>query len=44
MTLSQFATPVIDLVLVLPLIMRLFKDFSRFSNVAKMIIQTKPGI
>ena len=44
MTLSQFATPVIDLVLVLPLITRLLKDFSRFSNETKMRIKSKPGI
>ena len=44
MTLSQFATPVIDLVLVLPLITRLLKDFSRFSNETKMRVKSKPGI
>ena len=44
MTLSQFATPVIDLVLVLPLILRLLKDFSRFSNETKMRIKSKSGI
>ena len=44
MTLSQFATPVIDLVLVLPLIFRLLKDFSRFSDATKMMIKSKPGI
>ena len=44
MTISQFATPVIDLVLVLPLILRLFKDFSRFSNSTKMMFKSKPGI
>ena len=44
MTTTQFLVPVFDLVLVLPLIMRLFKDFSRFSNATKMKIQSKPEI
>ena len=44
MTKTQFVAPVLDLVLVLPLILRLFKDFSRFSNATKMKIQSKPEI
>ena len=44
MTTTQFVAPVLDLVLVLPLILRLFKDFSRFSNATKMKIQSKPEI
>ena len=44
MTMTQFLVPVFDLVLVLPLIIQLFKDFSRFSNATKMTIQSKPEI
>ena len=44
MTTTQLLVPVFDLVLVLPLILRLFKDFSRFSNATKMKIQSKPEI
>ena len=44
MTTTQFVAPVLDLVLVIPLIMRLFQDFSRFSNATKMKIQSKPEI
>ena len=44
MTTTQFVAPVLDLILVIPLILRLFKDFSRFSNATKMKIQSKPEI
>ena len=44
MTTTQLLVPVFDLVLVLPLISRLFKDFSRFSKATKMKIQSKPEI
>ena len=44
MTTTQFLVPVFDLILALPLIMRLFKDFSRFSNATKLKIQSKPEI
>ena len=44
MTMTQFLAPILDLVLVLPLIMRLFKDFWRFSNATRMRVQSKPEI
>jgi len=44
MTLSQLSAPVLDLVLVLPLILRLYKDLSRFSNGTKLRVQSKPEI
>ena len=44
MTWAQFATPVIDVVLVIPLILRLVQDSSGFKNEAKMRLQSKPGI
>ena len=44
MTLSQLSAPALDLILVVPLILRLLKDFSRFSNETKMRLQSKPGI
>ena len=44
MTLSQLSAPVLDLVLVLPLILRLYKDLSRFSNETKLRVQSKPEI
>ena len=44
MTLSQLSAPALDLILVVPLILRLFKDFSRFSNETKMRLQSKPEI
>ena len=43
MTMSQLATPVIDLVLVLPLILRLVQDFWRLSNDTKMKRKSKTG-
>ena len=44
MTTTQLLVPIFDLILALPLIMRLFKDFSRFSNATKLKIQSKPEI
>ena len=44
MTLTQLSAPVLDLVLVLPLILRLYKDLSRFFNVKKLKIQSKSEI
>ena len=44
MTVSQMSAPVLDLVLVLPLIFRLYKDLSRFSNETKLKVQSKPEI
>ena len=44
MTWAQFATPVIDVVLVLPLILRLVQDISGFTNQAKMRLQSELGI
>ena len=44
MTTTQFLVPVFDLILSLPLVMRLFKDFSRFSKATKMKIKSKPEI
>ena len=43
MTMSQLATPVIDLVLVLPLILRLVQNFWRLSNDTKMKRKSKTG-
>ena len=44
MTLSQLSAPVLDLILVLPLIFRLYQDLSRFSNETKLRVQSKPEI
>ena len=44
MTATQLTAPVLDLVLTLPLIMRLFQEFLRFSNATKMKVQSKPEI
>ena len=44
MTLTQLSAPVLDLVLVLPLILSLYKDFLRFSNARKLKIQSKSEI
>ena len=44
MTATQLLAPVLDLVLTLPLITRLFQEFSRFSNATKMRVQSKPEI
>ena len=44
MTATQLLAPVLDLVLTLPPIMRLFKEFSQFSKAAKMRVQIKPEI
>ena len=44
MTATQLLAPVLDLILTLPLVIRLFKEFSRFSNATKMRVQSKPEI
>ena len=44
MTLTQLSAPVLDLVLVLPLILRLYKGFSIFSNARKLKIKSKSEI
>ena len=44
MTLSQLSAPFLDLILVLPLIFRLYQDLSRFSNETKLRVQSKPEI
>ena len=44
MTWAQFATPVIDVVLVLPLILRLVQNISGLTNETKMRWQSKSGI
>ena len=44
MTWAQFAKPVIDVVLVLPLILRFVQDISGFTNAAKMRLQSELGI
>ena len=41
MTMSQLSTPIIDLVLVFPLILRLAKDFSIFSSKTKNEFMSK---
>ena len=42
MTATQLLAPVLDLILTLPLVMRLLQEFSRFSNATKMRVQSKP--
>ena len=44
MTATQLLAPALDLILTLPLVMRLFQEFSRFSNATKMKVQSKPEI
>ena len=44
MTATQLLAPVLDLVLTLPLVSRLFQEVLRFSNATKMRIQSKPEI
>ena len=44
MTATQLLAPVLDLILTLPLIMRLFQEFSQFSKATKMRVQSKPEI
>ena len=41
MTATQLLAPVLDLILTLPLVMRLFQEFSGFSNATKMGAQSK---
>ena len=44
MTWAQFATPVIDVVLVVPLILKLVQNISGFTNEAEMRLQSELGI
>ena len=44
MTWAQFATPVIDTVLVVPKILTLARNISGFTNEARMRLKSKPGI
>ena len=44
MTATQLIAPVLDLVLTLPAVLRLFQEFSLFSNATKMRVQSKPEI
>ena len=44
MTATQLLAPVLDFILTLPLIMRLFQEFSQFSKATKMRVQSKPEI
>ena len=41
MTATQLLAPILDLILTLPLVMRLFQEFTRFSNATKMRVQSK---
>ena len=44
MTATQLLAPVLDLILTLPLVMRLLQEFYRFSKATKMRVQSKPEI
>ena len=44
MTVTQLLAPVLDIILTLPLVMRLFEEVSRFSNATRMKVQSKPEI
>ena len=44
MTATQLLAPFLDFILTLPLVIRLFQEFSRFSNAARMTVQSKPEI
>ena len=44
MTLTQLATPIIDVILVVPLIIRLAQNIVGFTNDAKLRMKSKPGI
>ena len=44
MTLSQLATPIIDLILVVPLLVKLAQNIAGLSNDAKMKLKSKLGI
>ena len=44
MTVTQLLAPVLDIILTLPLVMRLFQEVTRFSNATKMKVQSKPEI
>ena len=44
MTVTQLLAPVLDIILTLPLVMRLFHEVTRFSNATKMKVQSKPEI
>ena len=44
MTATQLIAPVLDFILTLPLVLRLFQELSQFSNATKMKVQSKPEI
>ena len=44
MTATQFLAPVLDLIFTLPLVIRLFQEFARFSNATRLKVQSKPEI
>ena len=44
MTLTQLATPMIDVILVVPLIIKLAQNIVGFTNDAKLRMKSKPGI
>ena len=44
MTLAQLATPIIDVVLVVPLVIKLAQNIAGFSNDAKIRLKSKPGM
>ena len=44
MTLTQLATPMIDVILVVPLIIKLAQNIAGFTNDAKLRMKSKPGI
>ena len=44
MTATQLLAPVLDIILTLPLVTRIFQEFSQFSNATKMKVQSKPEI
>ena len=44
MTLTQLATPMIDVILAVPLIIKLAQNIAGFTNEAKLRMKSKPGI
>ena len=44
MTATQLLAPVLDLILTIPLIIRLYQEFSQFLNATKRKVQSKPEI
>ena len=44
MTFTQLATPMIDVILVVPLIIKLAQNIVGFTNDAKLRMKSKPGI